>query len=155
MLTRRDQRRVDRVCMTCVRIAAILALSRPPGPAWAQGGPPMVTDDPDTPGNELGNQSRDLRQPQQRTLGNCRARRRHQLWWGDRVQLKLDLPWTFVRSDDGDWKSGLGAAQIGVKWRFMDSDEAGFSRSTSGKRASYSRTAAPRRSKAWAKYTRH
>jgi len=51
MLTRRDQRRVDRVCMTCVRIAAILALSRPPGPAWAQGGPPMVTDDPDTPGN--------------------------------------------------------------------------------------------------------
>ena len=46
------------------------------------------------------------------------------------MQLKLDVPWTFVRERDAGWKSGFGAAGLGVKWRFVDGHDAGWSVST-------------------------
>jgi hypothetical protein len=131
MPTHGDESGGDRVRVTCARLAAIVALALPAGPAWAQGGPPLVTDDPDTPGN--GNWEINL------AITGSHSSERWEIaapdadinyGWGDQVQLKLDVPWTFVRSDEGGWKSGLGAAQIGVKWRFVDSDDAGFSMST-------------------------
>ncbi len=111
--------------------AAILALATPLGPAFAQGGPPLVTDDPDTPGD--GRWEINLA-----TIGSHSSAR----WeiaapdadinygWGEQVQLKLDLPWTFVREGDAGWKSGLGAGELGVKWRFVDIEDAGWSMST-------------------------
>jgi hypothetical protein len=102
------------------------------GAAFAQGGPPMVTDDPDTPGNgkwEI-------------NLAGLGSRTRAGRWevslpdadinygWGDHVQLKLDVPWTFVRESGEGWRSGLGAGNVGVKWRFIDEEEHGFSMST-------------------------
>jgi hypothetical protein len=100
--------------------------------ALAQGGPPMVTDDPDTPGNghwEI-------------NLAGQGSRSRPGRWevslpdadinygWGDHVQLKVDVPWTFVRESGESWKSGLGAGQVGVKWRFVDDADHGFAMST-------------------------
>jgi len=38
--------------------------------------------------------------------------------WGEHVQLKLDVPWLFVHETDQPRKSGLGAPDLGVKWRF-------------------------------------
>ena len=113
-------------------VCAALGLVMPTiQPALAQGGPPLVTDDPDTPGD--GHWEINLA-----SLG-ARMQRRWEVsapdadinyGWGERVQLKLDVPWTFVRESGERWTSGLGTGNIGVKWRFVDADDAGFSMST-------------------------
>jgi hypothetical protein len=36
----------------------------------------------------------------------------------------------FVKESGEAWKSGAGAAQVGVKWRFVDIEDSGFSMST-------------------------
>jgi hypothetical protein len=43
--------------------------------------------------------------------------------WGDRIQLKVDVPWTFVREPGEGWESDLGTGSVGVKWRFVDGGE--------------------------------
>jgi hypothetical protein len=98
--------------------------------AWGQGGPPMVTDDPDTPGDgkwEI-------------NLGNIGGRS-FDGWtiaaldadinygWGERIQLKIDTPWNLVENT-GDWTNGLGTSLLGVKWRFFDDDAVGWTIST-------------------------
>jgi hypothetical protein len=98
---------------------------------FAQGGPPLVTDDPETPGD--GHWEINLA-----GIGSHTAAGRWDIsapdadinyGWGDRVQLKLDVPWSFVHEPGEPWKSGLGAVDVGVKWRFVDSENAGFSMS--------------------------
>jgi len=91
----------------------------------AQGGPPMATDDPGTPGNghweinlaALGTHVRDgwdVDVPE--------ADINYGL--GDHIQLNLDVPWTFTNTAaDGHWRSGIGDASVGVKWRFVDRDD--------------------------------
>jgi hypothetical protein len=118
------------VPMACVVTSALLGMVSVA--ALAQGGPPMVTDDPETPGDgkwEI-------------NLAGLGARSRSGQWqvsapdadinygWGDRVQLKLDVPWSFVREPGERWKSGLGTVNAGVKWRFVDGGEDGLSVST-------------------------
>jgi hypothetical protein len=108
--------------MGAAMLAAMLSV-----PAHAQGGPPLVTDDPDTPGN-----------------GNWEinaaiiAAKHQQHWdlaapdldinygWGENVQLKVDLNWATADSANGGRISGLGATDIGVKWRFVDQEKSGF-----------------------------
>ncbi|HEV2976489.1 MAG TPA: hypothetical protein VG425_02775 [Casimicrobiaceae bacterium] len=110
---------------------ALLALTMPLHLAFAQGGPPLVTDDPDTPG--AGRWEINLATIGSHTTGRWEIAVPDadiNYGWGDQVQLKLDVPWTFVREDDAGWKSGLGAGEVGVKWRFVDSDDAGWSMST-------------------------
>jgi hypothetical protein len=102
------------------------------GAAFAQGGPPLVTDDPETPGD--GKWEINLA-----TIGS----ETFQHWdvdaldadinygWGDHVQLKLDVPLTYAHDSGTGWKSGLGSVNAGVKWRFIDmGDEHGFNLST-------------------------
>jgi hypothetical protein len=109
--------------------AALLVLGS--ASALAQGGPPMVTDDPETPGD--GHWEINLA-----TIVAHTSRR----WdiaapdadinygWGEHVQLKVDAPWVFVHEAGQPWKSGLGAPDVGVKWRFIDIEDSGFSMST-------------------------
>lgn len=97
----------------------------------AQGGPPMVTDDPETPGNGkceinlgvLGN-----RTPTRKEISVPDADINYGL--GERIQLKLDVPWTFAKESGEGWKSGLGTESVGVKWRFIDGGDDGLSVST-------------------------
>jgi hypothetical protein len=112
-------------------VGATLILST--ASALAQGGPPMVTDDPGTPGDghwEI-------------NLGAIRSRTHDRLelaapdadvnyGWGDRIQLKADIPWATARDDGAASKNGLGDGDFGVKWRFVDEQEqaGGFSLST-------------------------
>jgi hypothetical protein len=49
---------------------------------------------------------------------------------GDRIQMKVDVPWTFVHEPGEGWLSGLGTGNVGVKWRFIDGGEDGTSVST-------------------------
>jgi len=100
------------------------------GGAHAQGGPPLVTDDPGTPGS--GNWEVNVAMTLDRTsLASA--------WgtplvdanygWGERVQLKLEMPWVIV-SDDVGTRGGIGNPLLGVKWRFLDEDRAGIAVST-------------------------
>ncbi len=113
-----------------LRIALSLLAALWLGTAAAQGGPPLVTDDPETPGDGRWEVN----------LGNIGARTSGS-WlisavdadinygWGDRVQLKFDTPWNAARQGQ-DWTSGLGTSLLGVKWRFLDAESGGWSAST-------------------------
>jgi hypothetical protein len=99
--------------------------------AWAAGGPPLVTDDPGTPGD--GHWEINLATITQRTLNGYSvavpdADINYGL--GDYLQLKADMPWTYSQQNGENWKSGPGFANYGVKWRFIDEDDAGFNVST-------------------------
>jgi len=109
---------------SCAIAAAML-------PALAQGGPPMVTDDPETPGD--GHWEINIGAIATRTPGRWEVAAPDadiNYGWGDRIQLKLDIPWVTARDDGERWKSGVGEAEVGVKWRFVDQERAGFSLST-------------------------
>jgi hypothetical protein len=111
------------VRLAAVIVAAILGMS-----AHAQGGPPYVTDDPDTPGN--GNWE---------INAAATGAQNHQGWnlaapdldinygWGEHLQLKVDVNWASVQTAAGQRISGLGATDFGVKWRLVDQDRSGFS----------------------------
>jgi hypothetical protein len=101
------------------------------GAAWAQGGPPLVTDDPETPGD--GHWEINLATIAAHTAGRWEVAAPDadiNYGWGEHIQLKVDVPWVFVHEAGEPWKSGLGAADVGVKWRFIDIEDKGFSMST-------------------------
>jgi hypothetical protein len=99
--------------------------------AFAQGGPPLVTDDPETPGNnhwEVNLATVGQHMSAGWEIDAPDADINYGL--GDNIQLKLDVPWVFAQESPQGWKSGVGTTQAGIKWRFVDIDDAGFSMST-------------------------
>jgi hypothetical protein len=102
-------------------IAVIALLTLLPGRAEAQGGPPLITDDPDTPGPRYWEINVAT------LLERTRSERRVEVpridvnyGVGPRVQLKFEVPWvTAKNADEARGRSGLGDAVAGVKWRFL------------------------------------
>jgi hypothetical protein len=114
---------------TCLVLASIFFAPL----ATAQGGPPVVTDDPGTPGDRKWEIN--LAAIYARVYGGRRevaapdADINYGL--GEHIQLKADIPWVFVNDESmGGKKNGLGAGNFGVKWRFVDEDDAGVNVST-------------------------
>jgi hypothetical protein len=110
-------------------VTSLLVLAS--GATLAQGGPPLVTDDPETPGD--GHWEINLATIGEHTSGRWDIAAPDadiNYGWGEHVQLKVDAPWLFVHQTDQPWKSGLGAPVVGVKWRFIDIEDSGFSMST-------------------------
>ena len=99
-------------------LVALLA-SCLPAPAWAQGGPPLITDDPDTPGPgywEINLSTFLERRPHAYTIETPRLDANYGV--GKRIQLKFEVPW--VRATEADVShSGAGNATVGVKYRFI------------------------------------
>src|SRR5580765_539167 len=107
-----------------IRLLATLALLLFSGWAVAQGGAPLVTDDPGTPGDgkwEINLASTGGRTSRGWDLNAVVADINYGL--GDNIELKLEVPWTYVHESGGPWKSGLGSGSAGMKWRFLDRDE--------------------------------
>jgi hypothetical protein len=109
----------------------MLAVALAAGPAWASGGPPMVTDDPGTPGD--GHWEINVATLSSHTAGGTT----YQLplvdanyGAGDRVQLKLEMPWLVQDQASGNVRSGAGNALAGLKWRFYDGGENAWQVST-------------------------
>ena len=99
--------------------------------ARAQGGPPMVTDDPDTPGD--GHWEINLAAIAQRTDGARSLSAPDadiNYGWGEHLQLKADLPWGVSQPRGRSWRSGAGDGNFGVKWRLIDEEDRGFALST-------------------------
>jgi len=96
----------------------------------AAAGPPLITDDPDTPGD--GNWEINLAF----TLEQTRDERIFEAplldinyGIGERTQLKFEAPWIVLDDRDDGTKDGLGNSEIGVKYRFLDEDPHGLSMS--------------------------
>ncbi len=94
--------------------------------ARAQGGPPLVTDDPETPGNH--HWEINIATVNQ----NASQASLYQLPYfdvnyglGDAIQLKIETGGALYNG-----KYGWGGALAGVKWRFVDDDQDGFFIST-------------------------
>jgi hypothetical protein len=97
----------------------------------AQAGPPLLTDDPDTPGDhhwEINLAMTFSQTPSERLLGLPLLDVNYGL--GQRLQLKAELPW-LIRQDRNDTgtESGWGSTNLGVKWRFINQDKQGFAMS--------------------------
>ena len=110
---------------------AAAALAGLPHAARSQGGPPMVTDDPDTPGD--GHWENNLAIIATRSGGRWSLAVPDadlNYGWGERVQLNADLPLAIVQQPGGGWAAGPGSQQLAVKWRFADRQDLGYTLST-------------------------
>lgn len=118
-------KRLATVALCCASSLALMA-----GRAHAQGGPPLITDDPGTPGAgrwEI-------------NLGFTIEKSRSETFFeapildinyglGERIQFKYEVPWLILDEEGGGARSGLGDSQIGVKYRFLDEERHGVSMS--------------------------
>jgi hypothetical protein len=94
--------------------------------ARAQGGPPFITDDPGTPGNHqweinvgwTGNHN-----PGQSFYQIPDVDVNY--GWGDRIQLKYELPLAAATNAQNSTGVGLGESSVGVKWRYFEHHRSG------------------------------
>jgi hypothetical protein len=102
---------------------AVIVLTIAPSIARAQGGPPLLTDDPDTPGpgyweiniaaeTESGGDERRVQLPILDVNYGV----------GTRIQLKAEMPWLMVRDGHADAQHAAGNPIAGVKWRFIGAE---------------------------------
>jgi len=107
-------------------VVAVLALGA--GVAHAEGGPPLLTDDPGTV--EPGHWEINLAWTSERSAdANYDEAPLADINYGlnETTQLKFEMPWAV---ESGRGTNGFGAAIAGVKWRFVDQGEHGWLVST-------------------------
>jgi hypothetical protein len=111
-------------------VAVLVAVALPPR-ASAQGGPPMRTDDPGTPGNgnwEINAGLTTDRRASERQFETPVLDINYGV--GDRVQINFEIPWVVRGTDSGPTQNGLGNSGVAVKWRFYEDEKRGFEIST-------------------------
>lgn len=107
-------------------VAQILA----PNAAHAQAGPPLLTDDPGTPGDGRWEINLAFTVERRRTETVFEAPILDiNYGLGERIQLKYEVPWLVLDEEGGGARNGLGNSQLGVKWRFLDEERHGVSMS--------------------------
>jgi hypothetical protein len=101
-----------------VRTVAVVFV---PPAARAQGGPPLITDDPDTPGPGFWEINVAAQLDTDRNAHRLEAPLIDMNYGvGERIQLKLEMPWVRLRDHERDTLvNGAGNATAGVKWRFL------------------------------------
>lgn len=95
--------------------------------ARAQGGPPMITDDPGTPGNghwEINLAWTDQRTPGSTFVGLPLLDANYGV--GDRIQLNYQASWNVLDDAGSPGQSGMSDSQLAVKWRFYDAGGEGL-----------------------------
>jgi hypothetical protein len=99
--------------------------------SFAQGGPPMLTDDPGTPGSgvwEINFSYQEQRTQQERLRSFPHVDFNYGL--GEHIQLKYETGWLFAERPPGsDVKSGLDDSLFGMKFRFLDQEHSGVNMS--------------------------
>ncbi len=111
-------------------LAAVTTWLGCPGIAFAQAGPPYMTNDPGTPGHgnweinlavapSLSRDGADLQVPQVDLNFGL----------GDRIQLTYEIPYVVTTESGQPRQSGWGNAIPGIKWRFLDQGEDGWAAS--------------------------
>ena len=113
-------RRRQRATATIVACACVILILALPARTFGQGGPPLITDDPDTPGPgywEINLATVVERSSSERRIEQPLADINYGV--GRRIQLKFEIPWLSVHDHDGLSATGPGNAVYGVKWRFL------------------------------------
>ena len=107
--------------------AVVLCLGPAPS-SFAQGGPPMLTDDPGTPGSgvwEINFAYLQENNRQERLRSFPHVDFNYGL--GDNIQLKYETGWLFIDAPEGGGvTSGLDDSLVGLKWRFLDQGRGGL-----------------------------
>jgi hypothetical protein len=122
----RSQRSTAWPSALCATIGLFLVTTR----AHGQGGPPLETDDPGTPGN--GHWEVNVAVTLERTSGTTLYEAPlgdANYGLGERIQLKLEIPLLFLHGTT-DSRARLGNALVGVKWRFLQDSSSHLSVST-------------------------
>jgi hypothetical protein len=108
-----------RLFFLCVALAAAHL-------ACAQGGPPFITDDPGTPGNH--HWEINLGWTADHNPANAYYETPDidmNYGWGDRIQLKYELPMAVYTDPANTTRAGLGESLLGIKWRPYEHHKAG------------------------------
>ena len=111
--------------MRQLAIAAIaLCITRA---AFAQGGPPMITDDPGTPGPGKweNNVAIAFEHRSDETAYDLPAIDLN-YGVGERIQLTLQTAPVLLKRNDHGPIGGLGGTEAALKWRFLDQETSGF-----------------------------
>jgi hypothetical protein len=94
---------------------------------FAQGGPPMITDDPGTPGNGKweNNLAISFEHRSNETSYNLPEIDLN-YGVGEHIQLTLQTEPVLLKREDHGPIGGLGGTEAAVKWRFLDEEKSGF-----------------------------
>ena len=109
-------------------LAVVLALICSVCTLQAQGGPPLETDDPGTPGAghlEL-NVSVEAEREGGGTLYDA-PRLDANLGIATRLQLKVEVPWRIATAPGEPARTGVGNVVLGIKWRFAQTGSVAIS----------------------------
>lgn len=96
------------------------------GETLAQGGPPMITDDPGTPGNGRWENNLAIafeHRPNEWLLDAPGIDLNY--GWGDHIQLTLQSSLAILKRSDHSAIAGMGGTEAAVKWRFLDEEKSG------------------------------
>lgn len=106
----------------------LLTLVISTGSIWAQGSPPFYTDDAGTVAKKQWGLDIGLSTEKARDASNTWELPSVDLAYGltDRLELDFGTSWLLVRNDGEKTKSGLGNAVVGLKWRFLENESAGW-----------------------------
>ncbi len=108
------------LCLCCIAIKCNVA--------FAQAGPPLVTDDPGTPGDGHYEVNFALLVDKTSVASSYEAPLiDFNYGVGDRIQLKLETPFEV---DGSPHRDGVGNGLAGVKWRFLDDGDDSWQIST-------------------------
>jgi hypothetical protein len=97
----------------------------------AQGGPPMITDDPGTPGNGHFENNFAIafeHRPNEWSLDLPAIDLNFGL--GDHIQLTFQTSYVLLKRSSHGAIGGLSSAEAAVKWRFLDEETSGIDMST-------------------------
>jgi hypothetical protein len=94
--------------------------------ARAQGGPPFITDDPGTPGAGHWEINFGWTGEHRAAGGDYELPNLDMNYgWGDRLQLKFEIPLAAATDADNTTRAGLGDSLVGIKWRPYEHHRAG------------------------------
>jgi hypothetical protein len=107
--------------LPCTTLVAILAGS------LAVAGPPLITNDTDTPGDRhweinIAAVGADIGDEQELAAPDFDIN----YGVGERIQLSTHLSWNHRRDTNTGWLSAIGTVELAVRWRFLDADRYGF-----------------------------
>jgi hypothetical protein len=94
--------------------------------AFAQGGPPMITDDPGTPGNGHWENNVAIafaHRPNEWSIDAPAIDLNY--GWGDHIQITLQTSAALLKRSDRGLIGGIGGTEAAVKWRFRDEETSG------------------------------
>ena len=94
--------------------------------SFAQGGPPMIGDDPGTPGS--GKWEINIAYPQVQTEKSISMDLGYldlNYGLGDNIELTYQGGFLVARNDGQSWQRGWDDSLFGVKWRFFDQETRG------------------------------